>query len=462
MIYRLIILTGPRQNERVTVEEAPMTIGQDSDCAIRLDDPEVARKHATVAHTEEGLIIRDLGSMNRILVNKHEVREMRLKHNDLIELGRTRFLVQAVVQAEVSEIRASFRERSVAITKAAAVAAVVLAIVAGGAVLFRKATRRPPAPAPAAGVPVPNQAQVSEELQHMREALSDIREAVRVLAARQAAAKAPAPARPGVPPAAGTSVTAAAVSPVDAALQQKKENMLKEAQQQAAAGNRGAADQLLANLQALAPDYLPAYEERAHLFEQRGMADRAIGQWLEVLKRSTDTAWDEKAAAERPRLEEAARQQAAALVRKVKIASVEQYKFRESGDFDEMRILHISLVPEPGSPPPNAESVGVQVSFFDTDAKSGEVVITRALAPKDPLKPDGIWRKGEKKVITATYVVPKGFRESEARAGRSQQYYGYVVRVLYRGELQDTDARPRTLTTGAAGGSGPSARAKGD
>lgn len=457
MIYRLIILTGPRQNERVTVEETPMTIGRDPDCAIRVDDPEVARKHAAVAHTPDGLFIRDLGSMNRILVNKHEVRELRLKHNDLIELGRTRFLVQAVVQAEVSEIRASFRERSVALAKAAAAAVVVLAVVAGGAALVRKATRRPPAPPPAPAAVSPTPAQVSEELQHMREALTDIRESVRVLASRQAAAKTPPPPRPNVPPPSVTSATAAAVSPVDEALQRKKENLLKQAQEQSDAGNAAAADQLLASLQALAPDYLPAYEARAHLFEKRNMADRAIGQWLEVLQRSAGTASYDKAAAERTRLEQAARQQAAARVRKVKIASVEQYKFRESEDFDEMRILHIALAPESADQLPNAAAIRVQVSFFDADPASGAVTVTRALAPKDPLTPDGPWRKGEQKIVTATYVLPRGFRASEAKAGRSRQYYGYVVRVLYQGELQDTDARPKTLTSGAGGGSGSGA-----
>jgi predicted component of type VI protein secretion system len=458
MIYRLIILTGSRQNERVTIEQTPMTIGRDPDCAIRVDDPEVAGKHAAVEHAPEGLLIRDLGSMNRVLVNKREVRETRLKHNDLIELGRTRFLVQAVVQAEVSEISASFRERSTAFAKVAGVILVFLLVVGGGFLLMRPGRPLVPtaagavAPSARAAAAGPDAAQVTEELTHMRQALADIRESVRVLAARQAAASAIAPSGSASTSAAARTVAATVARPpsVDDALRAKTENMLKEARRQAAATNLLAADQILASLQILAPDALAAYEERARLFEQRGMPDKAIGQWLEVLRRSSGTASYEKAAAERARLEQTVRRQAAAAVRKVKIASVEQYKFRESEDFDEMRILNIALVANAAGQVLNPDAVLVQVTFFDEDP-TGAVVVTRALSPKEPLKPEGFWHKGEEKLVTATYVLPKGFRDSEARAGRPRHYCGYVVRVLYQGELEDTDARPKTLLSGSSG-----------
>ena len=103
MMYRLIILTGPSTGLRITIESNPMVIGRDPDCAVRVEDPEVSRKHAVIEHRPDGIYIRDLGSMNRILVNKREVRETRLKHGDTIEVGLTRFLVQALVQADVTD-----------------------------------------------------------------------------------------------------------------------------------------------------------------------------------------------------------------------------------------------------------------------------------------------------------------------------------------------------------------------
>jgi hypothetical protein len=60
-----------------------------------------------------------------------------------------------------------------------------------------------------------------------------------------------------------------------------------------------------------------------------------------------------------------------------------------------------------------------------------------------PLKPEGAWRDGETKMLTATYVVPKGARATDA--GKTSKYAGYSVALYYDGLLQDEDARPRPL-----------------
>ena len=140
MMYRLIILTGPSAGLRVTIESNPMVIGRDPDCAIRVADEEVAKKHAVLEHKPEGVYIRDLGSMNRILVNQHEVHETRLKHGDTIELGFTRFLVQAIVQADVTdEEYMDKRARKVAIASVAGAFLVLIAVVVGVGTLIKKA-----------------------------------------------------------------------------------------------------------------------------------------------------------------------------------------------------------------------------------------------------------------------------------------------------------------------------------
>ncbi|HMP74152.1 MAG TPA: FHA domain-containing protein, partial [Kiritimatiellia bacterium] len=102
MIYRLIIITGPLKGQRVTIDPEPMTIGRDPESTLVLPDDEAALKHAVIEHRDDGLFIRDLGSMHKIIVNKREVSSARIKHGDTLEIGRTRFLVQAVVKAEVN------------------------------------------------------------------------------------------------------------------------------------------------------------------------------------------------------------------------------------------------------------------------------------------------------------------------------------------------------------------------
>jgi len=43
-------------------------------------------------------------------------------------------------------------------------------------------------------------------------------------------------------------------------------------------------------------------------------------------------------------------------------------------------------------------------------------------------------------------MVPRDFRDNEyARTGRHLQFHGYVVRVLYDGQLQDEHAFPSGL-----------------
>ena len=97
-------MNGPHKGERRTISrDEPTTIGKDASCAIQVsDDPEVADEHCAIAHTDhDELTIQDCGSMNKVLINSHETSNAKLKHGDMIEIGRTRFLVQAFVQADV-------------------------------------------------------------------------------------------------------------------------------------------------------------------------------------------------------------------------------------------------------------------------------------------------------------------------------------------------------------------------
>jgi hypothetical protein len=149
----------------------------------------------------------------------------------------------------------------------------------------------------------------------------------------------------------------------------------------------------------------------------------------------------------------------------VKLAAVEQQRFPGSEDYDEMRVLNISLQAEAPDEVIDPRSVSVEVAFFEQDgADRSRPVIAR----REPLQPEGRWSDDEVKTLTATYVVPSGQRARSAAEGRPAQYAGYVVSVFYDGVLQDEDARPRTLMelapragAAVAGSAGPKARAGG-
>ena len=362
MMYRLIVLTGPLTGQRITVDKAPMTIGRDPECAIVLPDDEVARRHAVLEHRDDGFLIRDLGSMNRILVNKREVRESRLKHGDMIEIGRTRFLIQALVQAEVG---GATDEGARPKRQTGTLVAIVLVLGLGfGFRWWRESVR--PAPVAAADQPVgvaePEKRTtpptnittakqtpaepVNEDIRHMREQLADIRASMKDLAKERSPSQTPM------------------TYPMHDALRQRTEKMFEEARNAAEAGHYAQADQMLANIQNLDPSVLEAYLQRAFLFEKRGMLKKAVEQWAEIERRSEDPQFQERAVAERIRVEKLEHLEAASSGRAIHIADVEPQRFQQSDEFDEMRVLKIGLKAELPAEKVDADAVRVDVTFL--------------------------------------------------------------------------------------------------
>ncbi len=97
-------ISGPRvnslaQSARVTIgadgRTVPLTgheltIGRGNDCAIRLDDANVSRRHAALVRLDDGWAVTDLDSTNGTRVNDREVGRARLRDGDVIEVGLTR------------------------------------------------------------------------------------------------------------------------------------------------------------------------------------------------------------------------------------------------------------------------------------------------------------------------------------------------------------------------------------
>jgi pSer/pThr/pTyr-binding forkhead associated (FHA) protein len=63
-------------------------LGRSRECDIMVDNPEVSRRHAELAPSENGWTITDLGSTNGVRVNGHTITAPRtLAAGDVIELG---------------------------------------------------------------------------------------------------------------------------------------------------------------------------------------------------------------------------------------------------------------------------------------------------------------------------------------------------------------------------------------
>ena len=456
MLYRLIYLTGPRTGHRVTVETEPMTMGRSPECAVVLEDPEAAAQHAEIVHRGDAVFVRDLGSMHRILVNQREVNEARLKHGDQLEVARTRFLVQCCVQAEVSRVGPPRRR----LHRLARVALPLL-LAATGLAFWRSRSGpaspaalppqpaegaasvppppRAPAPVPvepgpaalpapalelAATAPLADEA-VSNEIRAMRQQLDDLNNTVRKMTL--------------VPPPAGSEAKPFSSFDPRGTLKERTEKMLALAKADAEAGRWADADRQLANIQIIDADFLEAYVQRAALLEKRGMIQKAMEQWTEVVARSVGTPLYERAVAERLRLG-AREREAPADGPLLRVSRAEVQRFPENDSVREMRLLTVQVAPLTADPL-DPQAVRVESTFFVRSAGGEEpVAVTTQVT-----RVTGEWKPGAERTFTASYVVPRGVEPPG-------EFHGFVVGVYYRDRLQATEARPRSLLVAGAAG----------
>lgn len=495
-MYALHILSGPWKGKRVTVREPNLVIGRDAECHLRLPDDEISRKHAVIEERPDGLAIRDLGSLNGFQINQQTVREARLQDGALLEIGRTRLQFRvATAQAGPSRRRVGWLQGWTAVAVAAVLVGQFLLLVAlsmRGMELLNVVEKtitikdRFTGPRPAATgdvllaearaiaeepVAAPEPGPVSNELTRLRADVEDLRRQV-----AEAAAPAPPPvlppeepppaiepvpeAVPAIEPAPAPEPAPEPAPPEDPLIQRAK-TMLGEAAAEIQKVNLLEADQLLERIQIMAPDFLPAYIERARLYEQRGLLAKAGEQWAFVLQKSMGTALYEQAAAERIRLARAA---AAVpppstparradpgtterrLPRRIRILSMEQEKLPTTEGYEEMRLLRVAIRSMASERQLDPDDIRVAVTFFDEELSSRDLVPTAAAAPRSPLPVSGEGSSGAPYTVTATYMIPAGKRAEEEKAtGKRFRYYGFAVRVYYREELQDEGARPKSL-----------------
>jgi pSer/pThr/pTyr-binding forkhead associated (FHA) protein len=87
------VISGPHTGRIVEVH-GELTVGRDPSCVLRLDDPKVSRRHATLGPTASGIAIRDEGSLNGTWVNDLRIAGSRhLTVGDRVRIGGSEFIV---------------------------------------------------------------------------------------------------------------------------------------------------------------------------------------------------------------------------------------------------------------------------------------------------------------------------------------------------------------------------------
>mgnify|MGYP001321812485 CR=1 FL=1 len=553
-MYRLIFLNGRLKGRRVAVQQGTLVIGRDPTCQIDLaEDDQVSREHARIEQRPSGIWLKDLGALNKTLVNDQPVDEVRLNHGDRIEVGHTQFEFQVIEAAAVGTRRRTGKVQlitymaigfvllleaifvflfplwqggDITVSAPDGVASIASTSTPGtvaaelAAVQARLAATTQEAASVTSATPVA----VAVEVEELRAAVAGLREQLQGLASDTptvaafqvktpaAVTAAVAVVAPVVAPAATAAVSVASepvvqvatsAPPVAATLVDEKpaeeapvataeivssrpreeapplidlptnedeqrpeedpltaraRELLALALEEVGRGSHLAADQLLERLQIMAPDFVPGYVERARLAEKRGQLTKAGEQWAEVMKRTAGTPLYNEAAAERQRMARSEailagtrhateeRTTATRLPRRVRIVTVDRERFQGNKEFDEMRLVRVNLKPRLSEGALEADDVAVWVTFYDRNVANNAVVPTGATVPEEPLRIDGEWAAGEQKAVTATYILPRGFRQDEKDVtGERRIYEGYRVQVFYKEELQDEDALPRTL-----------------
>jgi len=95
--YVITVIEGPDAGATFKIDASGPTrvlVGQSPACVMRLSDPQVSRRHASLAAGEGTLTLIDLGSTNGTTVNGAAVREAFLNGGETLRLGSTVLSVQ--------------------------------------------------------------------------------------------------------------------------------------------------------------------------------------------------------------------------------------------------------------------------------------------------------------------------------------------------------------------------------
>jgi pSer/pThr/pTyr-binding forkhead associated (FHA) protein len=91
----LIVQRGPNAGSRFLLDHDRTTAGRHADSDIFLDDISVSRRHVQFLRTPDGIVVKDLGSLNGTYVNRELVDEALLRPEDEVQIGKFRLVYYA-------------------------------------------------------------------------------------------------------------------------------------------------------------------------------------------------------------------------------------------------------------------------------------------------------------------------------------------------------------------------------
>lgn len=90
--------------EKTLINDRPVTVGRDPACDVPLaHDDSVPRQHARVRRENAEFVLEDLGSSNGTYVDGVPIVSCRLHGGDIVQIGRSLFLFDRLVDYSQSE-----------------------------------------------------------------------------------------------------------------------------------------------------------------------------------------------------------------------------------------------------------------------------------------------------------------------------------------------------------------------
>ena len=206
-------------------------------------------------------------------------------------------------------------------------------------------------------------------------------------------------------------------------------------------GNMPAVLRSLRDANTLSPNHPRVLSELASTFSQMGLDDKAAEYWRIVFTLGTEQAgafYDlADMALKGNRIEDDTLPVASVL----SLGQIETVERQDLPDGEKITIS-IPIESQPGIIP-NAADMAMLVYFYD-QVNGQDAAPTTADTSENFISEPYDWQNGGVEVIEESYFQP-AFTDAQKKELGERRYFGYIIELYYRDELQDVVAEPREL-----------------